>query len=519
TCYACTAAKKGSGQDGVCAFIKVNTDPDEECNPGVCNGSGVCNVPTCTSSTECGSNATCTNSACVCDMGYTGDGYNCTDINECSTNNGGCDVNATCTNTPGSRTCACNMGYMGDGITCTPNPLRQIETGSDFTCARTSDGRVTCWGNNEWGTLGVGDTQNRTIGAGSLSAIDLGKGRTATSIAVGWTHACALLDNGQVKCWGRNKRGELGVGDSRDRGDDAGEMGDALPAVDLGTGKTAVAITAGWSGFTCAILNDASVKCWGAAQYLGLGDNVTRGDNAGEMGDALPVVDLGAGRTAVAIDAGLRHTCALLDDGSVKCWGLNQAGELGLGDTNPRYRPDLAVNLGTRQTATAISVGQSHSCVLLSDGDLKCWGYNGSGQLGLGDRESRGDEAHEMGDDLPAVKLGTGLNAVSISGNNDGTCAILNNGRVKCWGNNEGGILGLADNANRGDNAGEMGDSLPFIRLGQHATAVLISGSDHKCALLSDNGLVCWGSNHLGQAGSGDVVIRAEENLPRVFPF
>src|SRR5436190_12467161 len=109
-------------------------------------------------------------------------------------------------------------------------------------------------------------------------------------------------------------------------------MGNALPAVQLGTGRTATAIATG-TDHTCALLDDGTVKCWGANLdgELGLGDKVTRGDGPGEMGDALPAVALGAGRTARAIATGQNHTCALLDDGSVKCWGSNGRGQLGIG--------------------------------------------------------------------------------------------------------------------------------------------------------------------------------------------
>ena len=115
-----------------------------------------------------------------------------------------------------------------------------------------------------------------------------------------------------MKCWGYNGDGELGLGDTTSRGDGwPGEMGDNLPAVDLGTGRTATAIAAG-GNHTCALLDDATVKCWGFNGYgqLGLGDTVARGDEVGAMGDSLPAVDLGTGRTAVAIAAGSNHTCA-----------------------------------------------------------------------------------------------------------------------------------------------------------------------------------------------------------------
>src|SRR5690606_33412298 len=127
--------------------------------------------------------------------------------------------------------------------------------------------------------------------------------------------------------------GKLGLGDTANRGDGPGEMGDALPAVQVGTGHTATQITVG-GGHSCARLDDATVKCWGYnfGGRLGLGDGANRGDGPGEMGDALPALQLGTGRTATQITAG-GHTCARLDDATVKCWGPNPAGVLGQGDT------------------------------------------------------------------------------------------------------------------------------------------------------------------------------------------
>ena len=134
-----------------------------------------------------------------------------------------------------------------------------------------------------------------------------------------------MLDDDKVKCWGRNDFGQLGLGDTANRGDDPGEMGDALPAVDLGTGRTAKMISAG-NDHTCAVLDDDSVKCWGYNGWgqLGLGDTLDRGDGPGEMGDDLDAVDLGTNRTAKMISAGEHHACAVLDDASVKCWESNR---------------------------------------------------------------------------------------------------------------------------------------------------------------------------------------------------
>ena len=147
------------------------------------------------------------------------------------------------------------------------------------------------------------------------------------SIASGSQHTCVVLDDRSVKCWGYNGYGRLGYGDTIDRGDQEWEMGDGLPAVSLGAGRTAVSIAAA-NGHTCAVLDDRSVKCWGWNGFgqLGYGDRIDRGDGAGEMGDGLAAVSLGTGRTAVSIAAGVYHTCAVLDDRSVKCWGRLIAG-------------------------------------------------------------------------------------------------------------------------------------------------------------------------------------------------
>jgi alpha-tubulin suppressor-like RCC1 family protein len=278
-----------------------------------------------------------------------------------------------------------------------------------------------------------------------------------------------ILSDGGVKCWGNNGFGQLGLGDTNHRGDQPNEMGDNLPEVNLGTGKAAVAVFPG-TWHTCALLNDNSVKCWGNNNNgnLGLGDIAFRGDGPNEMGDSLPPVNLGTGKTAVTLSSGM-NTCAILNDGSLKCWGWNAFGQLGLGDTNDRgdalneIGDSLpAVDLGTGKTAIAIRVDETLSCALLNDGSVKCWGWNDFGSLGQGDTTHRGDQPNEMGDNLPAIDLGAtaAASAIEVGGP---VCALLSGGRLKCWGTNHVGGLGLGDTNHRGDNPGEMGDNLPFI--------------------------------------------------------
>ena len=166
-----------------------------------------------------------------------------------------------------------------------------------------------------------------------LTGINLGTGRTATAIATGEHQNCVVLDNGAVKCWGRNTYGQLGIDNTNHRGGNHGAMGDNLPAVNLGTGRTATAIAAGHN-HSCAVLDNGAVKCWGLNNYgqLGIDNTQNKGNNQGDMAQ-LTGIDLGTGRTATAIAAGNLHTCAKLDNGDFKCWGLNNTGQLGINNS------------------------------------------------------------------------------------------------------------------------------------------------------------------------------------------
>src|SRR5690606_6135717 len=258
---------------------------------------------------------------------------------------------------------------------------------------------------------------------------------------------CALFGNGLVKCWGSNTHGQLGLGDTDHRGDQVGEMGAALDAVDLGSGRRAKALAVGWL-HACVILDNDAVKCWGANAFgqLGIGDTHSRGDGPGQMGDALYEVDLGDGRAARAIAAGGQHTCVLLDNDAVKCWGANTFGQLGIGGTD--HRGDEggelgdalpAVSFGARRPISLFA-GGLHTCAMLDDQSLRCWGDNAASQLGTGNSATLGDDE---GESPGIVSLGTGRTAVSVGIGQAGrgmgatgipyACAILDNFTLKCW--------------------------------------------------------------------------------------
>ena len=222
-------------------------------------------------------------------------------------------------------------------------------------------------------------------------------------ISLGTYHTCAILDTGDLKCWGWNSDGQLGYDSTDNKGDEAGEMA-ALAAVNLGADRTAIAVSTG-SYHTCAILDTGDLKCWGANSngQLGYDSTDSKGDEAGEMA-ALAAVNLGANRTAIAVSTGSSHTCAILDTGDLKCWGANSDGQLGYDSTGSKggqageMAALAAVNLGANRTAIAVSTGYSYTCAILDTGDLKCWGANfdWSGHLGYDSTDNKGDEAGEM---------------------------------------------------------------------------------------------------------------------------
>lgn len=218
----------------------------------------------------------------------------------------------------------------------------------------------------------------------------------------------------------------------------------------LARGPVALAASAGGS-HSCVLLNGGSVKCWGENYHgqLGQNDEVVRGKDNSTMGDALPEVPLGPFST-VFVDSGGEFNCALDRQGAVKCWGRSEYGQLGLGDNVTRGGPytadDMgvnlpAVNLGAGAVAETIALGGMHACAVIEGGELKCWGRNDKGQLGLNDTASRGDSVNEMGDNLPTVDLGTGVVVTSVAAGEAHTCAVIGDGDVKCWGEFEGAVL------------------------------------------------------------------------------
>jgi alpha-tubulin suppressor-like RCC1 family protein len=356
---------------------------------------------------------------------------------------------------------------------------KQLSSGGSSTCAVLDDDALSCWGYNFEGELGYGDNKDRYTPP--AFGLNLGYGKTAVAVSAGFSHTCAILQDRSVKCWGQNGSGQLGYGDQQFRG--------LAPqtVLSFGLGRSAKAVATGFA-HSCAILDDGSVKCWGAnaSGQLGYGDRTMR------LTPPLNAVNLGVGRTARALALGAYHSCALLDNFTMKCWGSNSDGQLGYNDKTQRAVPDANVlNFGPDVTVRSMNVGTYHSCAILSDNSLRCWGRNSDGQLGLGDTTARLAPS-------TSVDVGTGLIPRQVTAGLSHTCALFDEGIFQCWGGNEEGQLASGDTIGR-----TSPNQTPVTIAPGRAVVELSAGRQHTCALLDDRTLKCWGSNTYGQLGNG----------------
>jgi alpha-tubulin suppressor-like RCC1 family protein len=241
------------------------------------------------------------------------------------------------------------------------------------------------------GQLGLGHTEQIGDDEPVSAAGHVPLGGAAVRVVAGAHHACAQLDDGTVRCWGANDEGQLGLGHTDAIGDD-----ETPASVDpTSVGGVVVELTAG-EAHTCARLDDGAVRCWGAndAGQLGLGHTDVIGDD--ERPDAASPLELGGG--PLELVAGARHTCALLGDGRVICWGEGLDGRLGYGDESDvgstvSIAEAEAVDLEGR-IAASVFIGSSgaSTCVQLDDGAVRCWGLNDVGQLGQGNTDPASSE-------------------------------------------------------------------------------------------------------------------------------
>lgn len=358
------------------------------------------------------------------------------------------------------------------------------------TCILTAQGAVACQST-------TGET------------VDFGHEFRAFQIGVGLHHACALFEDGSVRCWGdgalATEHGQLGTTDFT-IGDDG--LLDPADVGDVELGEPALRISVGAS-YNCAVLESGAVRCWGenTLGQLGVGTTLDMGDDPGEMPP--PDVPLSRQR-AVEVAAGNNHTCAILEGGAVRCWGRGFGGALGYGsEADQLVPPDTNVELSG--PAVQIDTGSSHTCAVLENAGLQCWGYNAGGQLGYGTTSNVGD--NETPASVGAVPVPGPVVEVVIGQGTAArapiyTCARFEDGAVRCWGENSLGGLGYRHSVTIGDNEtpAEAEDETYFnarlqadvplggpLEIGFPSFAIALAHGGDRCLMRSDLEVLCWG--------------------------
>jgi alpha-tubulin suppressor-like RCC1 family protein len=357
-----------------------------------------------------------------------------------------------------------------------------VVLGDVHSCVRKANGSLDCWGDNRFGQLGTGDTSKR----GSPTKVDSSTAKIYAPAGIGditvdlTDFTCALRSDGGFYCWGDNRFGQLGIGNTT-------SSPIPMPIPEL-AGKVSKATNG--AGHTCVQSTDGLLYCWGrnVQGQLGTGDTKQQ---------ASPV-QIDIGRTVERLSAGGEFTCARGTDAKLFCWGSNTLGQLGIGSTDPQMRPAEVKTLGTR--VGRLTTGGNHACVFTEDdGHVWCWGDNRAGQLGTGDTDKR----------LVPVEIDPkGLGAVrtnQLFGGGSHTCALRDDNTLWCWGGNRFGQLGT-------------GDTEPRTRPTQIMTDVAsaYAGGAHTCAIKTNGALLCWGNNQYGQLGVdvGPQTLVPREVLP-----
>jgi alpha-tubulin suppressor-like RCC1 family protein len=354
--------------------------------------------------------------------------------------------------------------------------ITQVTTGGEHTCAVSDSGAAYCWGEGLEGQLGNGNESNHNTPV----LVALPPGVTVSQIEAGDDHTCAVVDTGDVYCWGKGEDGRLGNGSSFDR--DVPVLVQDLPLA-------AAQVSCG-SAHTCAALDDGSVFCWGDGGSGRLG-------NGSLFDRLLPVQAIGVS-SAVQVSAGTAHTCARTFDGQEYkdvCWGENDAGQLGDGSSIDRSTAVAPALLCEAGSAPAVSAGGTSTCAkAMGDGPdahVFCWGSNSSGQLGDGTIVSRRAALPTSANDsVLYTAVGTGH-----------ACEIRSDGRLLCWGSNGSGRLGDGTTTNR-LNPTLANDTALYL--------VVAAGQSHSCGITTTPTQVvkCWGSGLDGRLGNGTTTNR-----------
>lgn len=332
-----------------------------------------------------------------------------------------------------------------------------IAAGALHMCRISSAGQVSCWGSTSSNQVGGGTMLDK-----NTPTPVIGLSSDMIAVTAGGEHTCALTAAGAVKCWGRNVTGQLGDGTNLSR----------LSVINVtGLESGITAISAGYD-HTCAVTSAGGVKCWGKGLYGRLGDG------KGSRWSGIPVDVSGLSEGVAAVAAGDEHTCALMTEGRMKCWGYNDLGQLGTGTAITMSK--VPVDVVGLEHVKALAVGASRSCAVTQAGRVLCWGWDGMEQV------------FDIPNPVDNVR-----DAVSVTIGLEHACAVTGDGKVLCWGVNTVGQLG----------DGSTRNSISAVMVkGLNGRAMAISAGFHyTCALLEDGQVQCWGAGIPGRSGNSSA--------------
>jgi alpha-tubulin suppressor-like RCC1 family protein len=339
---------------------------------------------------------------------------------------------------------------------------QSVSAGFHETCAIQSNGTLWCWGNNSNGQIGNGNTTNQ------LSPVHIGSATNWAQVSTGYAHTCAVRTDGTLWCWGSNANGQLGLGTTSDVSTPAQVTALGATIAEVKTGRT----------HTCARRTDGTTWCWGGNAYGQVGD----GTNTQRTS---PVALSGLGTQAVQLASSDGHTCAVMNDQSIRCWGQNTSGNLASGVWSFDSPAQEVTSLGNSVTQVATFAG--HACALKSDGTAWCWGSNTWGQLGNG----------TVTESATPVRVMTSSSAfltsvAEIRVGFDNACAVKTDGTLWCWGEGNYGKIGNGTDSN----------SQYAIQVMTNVAHVAI-GDGTTCAVKTDGTVWCFGQNTYGDGGNG----------------
>lgn len=437
-------------------------------------------------------------------------------------------LNSTCgLKTDGSVKCwgSQTNGRIGNGLNTgnavSPEPVTiagaavDVTVGTDHACAVRDNGAVYCWGGNTYGQVGDGTTTE------ALTPVEIATGGGIVQVSGGQYYTCVLRADGKAFCWGQGTWGKLGQGSS---------SSSSSPVAAQATFNFS-SIKAGGNS-TCGIDQlDSRLKCWGYGHYGLLGDGLRRtsnfspieatllpgtttnfslngtnacavsqgkgfcwgGNHSTQLGiGASPitsVIDLTPLVEFTSLSLG-RGGCGIAAGGNLWCWGANDldsaliTGNVGDGTSHPR---NAMVHVDPSETFASVSFGTRHTCAITTSNNLKCWGLNSDGQIGIG---------NTINQSLP-VTVGSGYLSVSVG--TQSTCAIDLSNKLWCWGDNTFGQLGLTNNT-------DFQTPQPVLP-GSDFSLVSV-GANTACAVTLSQELFCWGRNNKGQIGDNSTVDR-----------